>query len=137
MTRAATDNVTVMQGAYEAFGRGDVPAVVALMDDRIEWNEAEGHPWYPGRPLRGPQEVVDEVFVPLGRAYEGFRIDLDRFLTDGDTVVVQCRYRATRVLATGRPLDAPALHVWDLQDGKVVRFQQYVDTRQLAAVLGA
>jgi ketosteroid isomerase-like protein len=137
MTRAATDNVTVMHGAYEAFDRGDMPAVVALMDERIEWNEAEGHPWYPGRPLVGPQQVVDEVFIPLAQAYEGFHVQLDRWLTDGDTVVVQCRYRATRAHATGRPLDAQALHVWDLRDGKVVRFQQYVDTRQLAAVLGA
>jgi ketosteroid isomerase-like protein len=29
------------------------------------------------------------------------------------------------------------VHVWDLKDGKAVRFQQYVDTRQLASVLGS
>ncbi|WP_138759150.1 nuclear transport factor 2 family protein [Modestobacter altitudinis] len=137
MTRTATDNATLMHGAYEAFDRGDVPAVVALMDDQIEWNEAEGHPWYPGRPLIGPQQVVDEVFVPLAEAYEAFHVQRDRWFTDGDTVIVQCRYRATKAQATGRPLDAQALHVWDLREGKVIRFQQYVDTRQLATVLGA
>jgi ketosteroid isomerase-like protein len=47
------------------------------------------------------------------------------------------RYPAQRAKATGRPLDAEVVHVWDRRDGKVVRFHQYVDTRQLANVLGA
>ncbi len=136
MTRAATDNISLMRSAYEAFGRGDMSAVLGLMDEQIEWNEAEGNPWHPGHPLIGPQQVVDGVFARIAESFEDFVIRTDRFLGDADTVVVQGRYRATRARATGRPLDAQMAHVWDLRDGKVVRFQQYVDTRQLAAALG-
>ena len=39
----------------------------------------------------------------------------------GDTVLVEARYKAT-AKATGKALDAQVAHVWDLQDGKVVRF---------------
>jgi len=46
------------------------------------------------------------------------------------------RYHATRCKPTGKPLDAQVVHIWDFRDGKVVRWQQYVDTRQLAEVLG-
>ena len=38
---------------------------------------------------------------------------------------------------TGRSLDAQACHVWTLSNGKVTRFQQYVDTAQLFDVMGA
>ena len=32
------------KGAYRAFAEGDVPKVLALMDDKIEWTGAEGLP---------------------------------------------------------------------------------------------
>ena len=35
-------NKQIIQGAYKAFAEGDVPKVLALMDDKIEWTEAEG-----------------------------------------------------------------------------------------------
>jgi ketosteroid isomerase-like protein len=136
MTRTVTDNVTIVRGMYEAFARGDVAAVLDVFDENIEWNEAEGNPLHPGRAQIGWQQVVEEVFARIPESWEGFQIQTDRFLTDGDTVVVQGRYRATSSRVTGRPLDAQAAHVWDLREGKVVRFQQYVDTRQMAASLG-
>ena len=51
-------------------------------------------------------------------------------------MVVEARYHAASHWATGKPLDAQVAHVWDLRNGKVVRWQQYVDTRQLADVMG-
>lgn len=137
MTGAATDNVSLVRGAYEAFARGDVDAVLGMLDEQIEWYEAEGSPWYPGHPLQGPQQVLDGVLARLPQSYKDFRIEVDRFLGDGDVVVMQGRYKATKAHATGRPLNARVVEVWDLRDGKVVRYEQYVDTRQLARVLGA
>jgi len=136
MTGTVTDNATIIRSAYEALARGDVPAVLAVFDDQIEWHPAEGNPWHPGNPFIGPQQVLQGVLARIPEAWEGFEIQVDRLVTDGDTVVVQGRYHATRARATGRPLDAQVAHVWDLRDGKVVRHQQYVDTRQLAAALG-
>jgi hypothetical protein len=34
------ENVGLVKSLYEAFGRGDVPTVLAAMDPKIEWNEA-------------------------------------------------------------------------------------------------
>ncbi len=53
----------------------------------------------------------------------------------GDTVLVEGRCRAT-ARATGKPLDAQVAHVFDLRDGKIVRFQQYTDTWHFAQVTG-
>ncbi len=137
MTQTATTNVELLRSLYEAFARGDVGTVIAAMDEDIEWSDAEGNPWYPGHPFTGPQQVVDGVFARIGGEFQDFRLELQRFLSDGDTVAVQGRYHATSHQATGRPLEAQFMHVWDVRDGKLVRFQQYTDTRQWADVMGA
>ncbi|MGY1709177.1 nuclear transport factor 2 family protein [Geodermatophilus sp. SYSU D00758] len=137
MTQTVTSNVDTMQALYEAFGRGEVETVVAGMTEDVEWHEAESHPRHPGRAFTGPQEVVENVFAPLAADFEDFRVNPRRFLGDGDTVVVEGRYTATRGTATGLPLDIPFAHVWDLRDGRIARFQQYTDTRRLAEVMGA
>jgi len=136
MTGTVTDNVTRMKGLYEAFGRGDVPAVLAACDEGIEWYSTEGNPWFTGQPFVGVQQIVDGVFQRIGTEFEQFEVHPERFLADGDTVVVQARYRAKSHQATGRPLDAEVVHVWDLRDGRIVRFHQYADTRKLADVMG-
>lgn len=137
MTGTVTNYVNQMKELYGAFDRGDVPTVLAAMDANIEWYEAEGNPWHLGRPFVGPQQVVDGVFQRIGAEFDGFEISPTRFLGDGDTVIMQGRYRANSHKATGKPLDAEVVHVWDLNDGKIVRFHQYVDTRQMADVMGA
>ena len=40
---AAADNVEFVKSMYKAFANGDVPTVLAAMDDAMEWNEAEGN----------------------------------------------------------------------------------------------
>jgi hypothetical protein len=60
-------NVQRMQDLYEAFGRGEVPAVLGAMDPGIEWRQAEGHPFQPsGMPFVGPDAIVQNVFMRLG-----------------------------------------------------------------------
>ena len=129
------DNVGLIKSLYEAFAAGDVPAVLGSMAEDIEWWEAEGNPWYPGRAFVGVQEVVEGVFGRIGTEFDGFEVVPERFLSDGDEVVMIGRYHGKGV-ATGKPLDAQALHLWTVRDGKVSRFQQFVDTRQLVDVLG-
>lgn len=137
MTRSTLSGIDVVKGVYEAFARGDIPAVLGVMDENIEWNESEGGPWYPGHPFVGPQQVLENIFGRLGDEFEDFRIHCLRFVDGGDTVVVEARYQAASHRSTGTPLDVQTAHVWDVRDGRVTRFQQYVDTRTSADVMGA
>jgi len=130
-----TDNAATIRGIYDAFLRGDITAVVSAMDQQIEWNEAEHITYWPGTPFVGPHEVLTGVFARLPQDFEHFRIEIGRMVVAGDTVLVEARYKAT-AKATGKSLDAQVAHVWDLRDGKVVRFQQYSDTWQFAHVTG-
>jgi uncharacterized protein len=49
--------------------------------------------------------------------------------------VVEARYTGT-FKQTGKELDAQVCHVWNIRDGKVTSFQQYVDTAHLRDVHG-
>ena len=121
---------------YDAFGRGDVEAVLSGMDPEVHWHEAEGNPYMPsGEPWVGPEAVLSNLFMRLATEWDGFTVTPHTFHDAGDVVTVEVRYGGT-FKATGKPIDAQACHVWRLQDGKVTRFQQFVDTAQLQDVMG-
>ena len=69
-------NKEIMQAIYASFAKGDVPTVLAAMDPKIEWTEAEGWPLYSGT-LVGPQAVVDGVFMRLGEIGDNFSVNVD------------------------------------------------------------
>jgi uncharacterized protein len=126
-------NTQTVRALYDAFGRGDIPAVVARLDENVVWMEAESIPPAQGNPYRGPRAVVEGVFGMIPTIWNDFRVSVERVIDGGNTVVALGRYRATSK-QTGRPLDAQFVHVWDVQNGKVVRFQQYLDTDQFNRV---
>ena len=129
-------NVEVLQGAYEAFGRGDVPSVLAVFDPNIEWREAEGNPYKPdGKAWIGVDAIVQNLFMRLATEWDGFTVTPNEFSDAGDTVAVECRYTGV-FKATGTSIDAQVCHVWKLSNGKVISFQQYVDTGQLQEAMG-
>jgi ketosteroid isomerase-like protein len=129
------DNVSVIRGVYDAFARGDVPAVLGTFDPNIEWSEAEHFPYWTGQPFRGPQAIVDGVFMRLGNDFDGFGVHVLRIVGTGDTVLSEVRYRG-KAKATGKSIDVQAAHVWDLRAGKIVKFQQYVDTLAVSQATG-
>jgi ketosteroid isomerase-like protein len=129
-------NVDLVRGIYEAFGRGDVPEVLGRMAPDMVWNEAENFPLADRNPYEGHDAIVGGVFARLGSEWDGFAPGPEEYLDAGDTVVVLGRYTGT-CKATGKALDAQMAHVWRVKDGKAVRFQQYTDTLQAARVTGA
>jgi uncharacterized protein len=120
-----TSAVDIARAAYAAFGKGDSPAVLAVLADDVHWIEAEGGPY--GGSYVGPQAVLEQVFMKLGGEWDGFTAVPAEFIVDGDTVVALGSYSAT-FKATGKSFTAPFAHVWRFNAGKVVAFQQYTDT---------
>lgn len=130
-------NVEVVRHVYERFGQGDVAAVLAAFDPRIEWRLAAGHPYAPdGAAWTGPAAVARNFFARAGGDWEGFAITPAAFHEAREAVVVECRYRGV-YKATGKRLDAQVCHVWGVRAGKITRFQQYINTAQLQDVMGA
>jgi uncharacterized protein len=129
--------VNLLAGLYDAFGRGDVPGVLGSMDPAIHWHEAEGNPYMPsGEAWVGPDAIVNNLFVKLAEEWDGFTVHPETFHDAGDVVVVEVRYTGM-YKATGKQIDAQVCHIWTVKDGKVTKFQQFVDTAQLQDVMGA
>ncbi len=129
------ENVNIVRQGYEAFNRGDIDAVMGIMDPNIEWQE----PDVEGLPARGthlgPEAVANNVFGSVGENWDDFQVPPEEFLDAGDRVVVLGRFQG-RGKATGRTLDAPYAHVWTLHDGKAVHFRNYMDTASFLQSLG-
>jgi len=131
------DNVRVLKSLYEAFGRGDIPTVLGGMSPEIRWHEAESNPYMPsGKAWVGPDAVLNNLFLKLGAEWDDFAVHPKSFHDAGNSVIVEARYTG-RYKATGKSMDTQVCHVWDVQGGKVTRFQQYVDTAKLREVMGA
>jgi uncharacterized protein len=131
------DNVRLLKNLYDAFGRGDIPTVLAAMSPSIKWYQAESNPYMPsGEAWVGPDAVLNNLFTRLGTEWEGFAVHPGAFHGAGDCVIVEARYSGT-YKETGKRADVQVCHVWDVKDGKVTRFQQYVDTAKLQHLMGA
>ena len=128
-------NREIIQGLYDAFARGDAPAVLGTLHDDVDWNEAKGSPLADGNPYASPPAVGDGVFGRILSNYEGFQAAPHTLVADGDHVVALGTYSGTRT-TSGATLDAPFAHAWTLRDGKVSAFQQYTDTAQWRDQMG-
>jgi uncharacterized protein len=131
----SAENVETIRTIYGALATGDIPTVLGLLSPDVVWNEAENFPYADGNPYVGPEAILGGVFARLGSEWDGFGTDMPDFIDGGDKVVVTGRYVGT-YLATGKAMNPQALHLWTLRDGKVVAFQQYVDTLAVARAVG-
>jgi ketosteroid isomerase-like protein len=129
------ENVRVISAVYDAFRRGDVPGVLEQLDPEVEWRLAEGHPYSPaGDAWVGPSAVSEKFFARAGADWDDFGVAVRQCHDAGHVVVAEVRYSG-RFVPTGRRLDAQGCHVWTVRGGKVAKFQQYIDTNRLRAVM--
>src|ERR1044071_2857723 len=129
------ENVNVVKGMYEAFGRGDIATVIAALDPRGEWWEAEDFIYAGGNPYVGPDAVLQGVFARIGGEWEGFAVSPKEVLDAGETVVGHGHYSGT-YKKNGERVRAQFAHLFTFRDGKVVKFRQYTDTAQFQRAVG-
>ena len=133
---SSPDNVSIIEGIYKSFGAGDVESVLAKFDPNIEWNEAENFPYADGNPYIGGDAIVQGVFARIGEEWDGFHlVDLNLHDMSNNMVLVTGRYQGT-YKKNGKAMDVQMAHIWTLNNGKVIRFQQYADTKGVAKVIG-
>jgi hypothetical protein len=128
---SAPENTAIIQKIYDDFAKGDIPAVLSAFDPNIVWNEAEGNAWADGNPYKGPDAILNGVFARVGSEYDYFKTDnVQLHDMSNNQVLATMRYNG-KLKKNGVVIDAQAAHLWTLKDGKVVGFQQYVDTKKL------
>ena len=127
-------NADIIRGVYDAFGKGDVPAVLGVFDAQISWTEAEGFMY--GGTYNGPNAVLENVFMKLGTEWEGFAALPTKIVDGGDGNVISTGTYSGKYLSTGKNTTVPFAHEWELRDGKIVLFRQHTDTAVIERDLG-
>jgi ketosteroid isomerase-like protein len=116
-------NVGVIQELYEAFGHGDVPAVLACIDENATWANPYGNGRFPGqwgKPCHGHAEIV-RFFQALNEAVEVQGFAPYDFIAQADKVVALINWNGV-VRQTGKPYAALLAHIWTLRGEKVVDY---------------
>lgn len=116
-------NAELIEGAYAAFSRGDIPAVIDLVDDQVDWRSPTTLPH--GGQFKG-KAGVGEFFQGIGAAWSDLAVSLESLSEAGaDTVVTVIQADGT--LRSGDPGHYGAAHVFTVANGKIVSFKEYVD----------
>ena len=130
--------VETVQHIYAAFGRGDIPAILACLAEDVEWEHdtfPNPVPWL--QPLHG-RDQVPRFFKVLADQVEFHSFVPKEILAQGQTVVglvdLECTVRATGK----RVIERDEVHLWRFNaQGQVQRFRHRADTWQQAMALKA
>lgn len=122
-TRTAT---TVVQEVYQAFGRGDVPGVLAHVADNVDW-EFVGSPSLPYAGPRRTRQAVGDFFAQVAQADNVVAFEPREFIDAGAHVTV-LGWERTTARDTGKTFESDWVHVFSLTDGKITRFRGFFNT---------
>jgi ketosteroid isomerase-like protein len=112
-------NVEALERGYAALNRGDLSAVLDLLDPDIEWHEPAGSP--EAGTHRG-RDSFERFFRSWFESFEGFRVEPERIVERGDELIVIVHQAGTG-RASGIQVDTRLAHVWKVANGKAVRWE--------------
>jgi uncharacterized protein len=123
--------IEVVRSAYDAFGRGDFPAILELLADHFEWKFCGSK----GLPYTGTFRTRDEMarwFASIGEVEDIQVFEPREFLTAGENVTV-LGWERTQAKFGGRLFETEWVHVFTVREGRIVRFWGMYDTEASAA----
>jgi len=126
-------NLSAVRAGYDAFQRGDMDALLALLDPQVSWT-TPGPSDLPTAGVRTGHAAVKGFFKSLDTIGDILRFEPREFLAQGDRVVV-LGDDDTRVHATGKTVNFRWTHVFTMHEGKVAAFEEIGDVSALVAEL--
>ncbi|MCC6350871.1 MAG: nuclear transport factor 2 family protein [Candidatus Eisenbacteria bacterium] len=119
-------NVDLVRALYSAFAAKDIPSILTLLSEDVEWGEPE-NPFNPaGGTRRGHPGFLE--WITIGKnAEEILVLAPGQMLTDADSVAVVGHMKC-RAISTGKVYESDFVHLVTVRDGKISRFQEFFDT---------
>lgn len=131
------DNVEVVRNLYAAFGKGDVPAILAALTPETRMHHSGSSdtvPW--GSRTHTGAEEWGKFFSELNEALEPEAFEAEQYIAEGDRVVALGRYRF-RARATGKSFESHWAMAWTFKDGQPIDVRVFEDTEAQANALRA
>jgi len=129
------EDVNLARRGYEALARGDMEAVLELIDPDVEVEVHTGRPDLPETDvLRGHAGFLENL-RQLDEVFEDVEVTPEEFIEVGEKLVVPI-YTAGRGRASGIRVENRVTHIWTIRAGKATRFQVFPTTEQALEALG-
>ncbi len=126
----------IVKDAYAAFSRGDVNAILALVDESVEWEGLKGAEGVaPQSGKRQGKAAVGQFFQQVGSTLDFQLFEPLEFVAQGDSVVALGRFKAT-VKATKKVAESDWAMVFNFRNGKIVRFREFTDSAAVVRAYG-
>ena len=129
-------NIKIVQDAYAAFGRGDIPALLTLLADDVSWGMVGRPEDFPAAGIKQGKAGVAEFFRQLKDAQQITHFEPQRLLAADDTVVA-IGHAGWIMNKSGITGENDWVHVFTFRDGKVATYRGHQDTGLLAAAYHA
>jgi uncharacterized protein len=124
------DALTLVQSAYAAFGRGDIPALLNMLTEDVRWQfTGDRKAPYTGTVIGHSQ--VGEWFGAVAQADDIQAFEPREFLVGPDHVTV-LGWERTVSKPGGKPFETEWVHVWRVRDGRIASFWGMFDTEAAA-----
>ena len=122
-------NLAIVKSTYEGGNSEENGAALKRhVAPDVSWTEAAGFP-YAGTYI-GYEAILENVFERLATEWDDYRFVVDGYLSSGERVVAFGTYSGT-YKQTGRSFNARVVHLWELVQEKIVRFEQFVDSKSV------
>jgi ketosteroid isomerase-like protein len=132
MAPLPSDNAEIVKRGYDAWNRGDMAAVLELVDPEFEWHEASE---VPGGGDVYTREQFESYLRSLARHWEDFRLEPQQLHQSGDHVLVEVLELA-RGRTSGADVAQRFVHVWTLRDRRACRMRAYLEKGEALEALG-
>jgi ketosteroid isomerase-like protein len=121
------NNLEIIKSTYE----GASPEITAqntklALADNATWTEAAGFP-YAGTYI-GFEAIRANVFEKLATEWIDYKVIIEDYLADGNKVMAYGKYTGT-YRKTNKYFEARVAHLWKLDAGKIISFEQFVDSK--------
>jgi ketosteroid isomerase-like protein len=120
-------NLEIIKSTYEGKTSEENGKNLAKYVSRnISWTEAKGFP-YAGIYM-GLENITKHVFSRLGSEWIDYKFTPEDYVVSYDKVVAYGTYSGI-YKKTNKSFEARVAHVWKLEDGKIISFEQFVDSQ--------
>ena len=122
-------NLDIVKSTYEGkTSEENGKNLTAYAADDISWTEAKGFP-YAGTYI-GLEDIFKNVFARLRSEWIDYKFTPEDYVWNEDKVVAYGTYSGTYKI-TGKVFEARVAHIWKLKDGKIICFEQFVDSQSV------
>ena len=126
-----------MRKLYASLGERDYEAVMSHLGKDIVWIVADNSPFADRSPYHGLAEVRSGIFERLTAGFDKLVVVVDEIFECSGGKVVVLGYYHGRLRGRTEEFKAQVAHIWTIREGRAVKFQQYLDTLQIARDSGA